>query len=690
MRAGTCFHRALAAVGALLITVFAGHAVSATLSPAEEARAICQNHLNFSMKVGMMHGYGVIDGYSRNSGCAFQCGRKTFRWDNGPQGFGDGTIPGTTTQWPSSLNVAASFDPKLAFEWGTAMGEEFWGKGTNIQEGPGINVARIMRNGRNFEYISGEDPVLGTMMVAPVVDGIQQNVMAISKHYINNNQETDRDGVNEVVDEVTMMELYGPPFRAAVQKAAGVMCAYNRINGEWACENKRTLRKMLKGIYNFSGFVVSDWGATHSTSAAIQNGLDIEMPRDNFFSEEKIKAAVEIKNISMDDIDDSCTRILSGWLSLPESKRYPCGGKVCIKQNVSTPEHKALARKVAAFSTVLLKNEKGLLPLDASKIGKIALIGIDALGNYTGGQGSGSVVTNAVVSPLDAFTALLGQAKVIYEEGKTIEAAVRAAKAADVAIVFGSAHTGEGHDRASLSLGGNTDIVIPAVAAAQAQTLVVMTVPGSILTPWRDDVPAILTNFFPGEQVGPALGDIVFGNVSPQAKLPVTMPNVENEQGMTTEQYPGVKTGEFELEATYTEGQIVGYRYYDKKGIKPAFPFGHGLGYGTFDFSDLVAKGRTISFAVKRRAGSPQNSCETPQVYLSFPTAATDPKVPSKVLRYFEKVCAESQTVTYEFTDRDVSNWDIASQRWVVTKGLYHVSIGPSSQNILLTASIQV
>jgi len=228
----------------------------ASAAAARDAASACAA-LNLTQKLSMMRGFGPIAGYSRNSGCADTCGRATFRWDNGPQGFGDGTIPGTTTQWPSSLAVAATWDPALSGQFGIAMGEEFWAKGTNIQEGPGVNVARIQHCGRNFEYMSGEDPAIGVAMLPPVVDGIQRNVMAIVKHYIANSQETDRTKVNEIVDEKLLMELYGPPFRAAVQRAAGVMCSYNLINGVYACENPFTLRTMLKGRYNFSGFVVS-------------------------------------------------------------------------------------------------------------------------------------------------------------------------------------------------------------------------------------------------------------------------------------------------------------------------------------------------------------------------------------------------------------------------------------------------
>lgn len=224
-------------------------AALAAADPSSDASAACSS-LNLTQQLELMRGFGPIAGYSRNSGCADVCGRFTFRWDNGPQGFGDGSRPGSTTQWSSSLAAAATWDPELIFRWGTAMGEEFWSKGTNIQEGPGVNVARVQHNGRNFEYMSGEDPVLGSALLPRVVAGIQANVMAIVKHYIGNTQETDRTTVNELVPEKLLMELYGPPFAAAVRNAAGVMCSYNLVNGLWACENPFVLKTMLKGRYS--------------------------------------------------------------------------------------------------------------------------------------------------------------------------------------------------------------------------------------------------------------------------------------------------------------------------------------------------------------------------------------------------------------------------------------------------------
>lgn len=651
--------------------------------PHPDAKSACAS-FDFSHKVELMHGFGKIDGYSRNSGCGYECGRKTFRWDNGPQGFGDHSPAGNSTQWPSSLNIGATWDPKLAGEWGLAMGEEWWGKGTNILEGPGMNVMRVPQNGRTFEYMSGEDPVLGRMLVGPIIDNMQKNAMAIAKHYILNNQETDRSGVNELVDEKTIMELYAPPFEmAAKHKVAGYMCAYNRINHDWACENKLTLKTMLKGYFNFTGFVVSDWGATHSDYKALNAGLDIQMPDSSHFNEKNLQSALNAKNITMEQIDETCERIMRGWYALPADKRYPCDGGICINHNVSTPEHKELARKVSAQSTVLLKNSDKLLPLTKDKKLKIALIGSDASQPYTAGSGSGHVSdSNVAVSPMQAFERLGYHvtSSTGCEGGKDHrDAAAKTAAAADVAIVFVSATSGEGHDRANLNLssvGGckyAQEDLIEAVAAKQKKTIVVMAVPGPIRTDWRDKVAAIFCAFLPGEQYGNAITDLIFGDTMPQAKLPVTMPLGENDQGMTTHQWPGIPSKDFHghKEVVYSEGQIVGYRWYDKHNVAPAFPFGHGLTYGGYKYSDLQVNGRAISFTVTGKG------CDTPQVYISYPGATS--ATPTKVLRYFQKTC-ESTNISYTLTDRDVSTWDVNKKQWLVVKGTFGLLVAPASQ----------
>lgn len=681
-------------------------------APPASATAACAQ-MNLTTKIGLMHGWGWrskdprFNGYSRNSGCGGFCGPAGFfRWDNGPQGFADHAGAGLSTQWPSTLNAAATFDPDLAERWGTAMGEEFWHKGTNIQEGPGAGIARIEKNGRTFEYVSGEDPHLGATMAVPIVKGIQQNVMAIGKHYIVNNQETDRSGVNEIVDEKTLMELYFPAFEAMAPHVAGYMCAYNRINGHWACENNETLTVMLKGRANFSGFVVSDWGATHSTSPAINAGLDIDMPDPAYFSEELVEAAIKAGNVTEEHIHESCVRIMSGWYSLPEEKRFPCNGQVCLHHNVSTPANKALARELAAKSTVLLKNEGGLLPLQVgkgsgSKPLRIALIGVDASDSaYTAGQGSGGVQNSPqMVSAVAAFSAIPG-VNVTYDPASSMSSATAAAAAADVAIVFGSAHAGEGHDRPNLLFNlpahsstsfaaPTTEAVISAVAKVQKQTIVVAIAPGQILTDWRHSVPAILCPFLPGEQFGNGIADIIFGRVVPQAKLPLTFPNVENEQGMTQQQWPGVPSKQFpgSLRAEYSEGQINGYRWYDKHGVVPAFPFGHGLTYGISTYSNLQISARSVSFDISVSG----NGCDTPQVYLGYPGAENSATVPTKVLRRFQKTCSPGKTtITAQLSDRDVSSWNVATKQWQVVSGEFKVYVGSSSQDIRLSGVLQV
>jgi len=295
------------------------------------------------------------------------------------------------------------------------------------------------------------------------------------------------------------------------------------------------------------------------------------------------------------------------------------------------------------------------------------------------------------VSPVEAF-ARLGL-DVVYEPAATVHAAVKAASSADVAIIFGSAHSGEGHDRLDLVFYNDpeyatTEDVIAAVGAVQPKTVVVAAVPGQILTDWRDKAAAILVPFLPGEQYGNAIADVVFGDVTPQAKLPLTFPNKENEQGMTQAQWPGLNSSEFagHLESHYTEGQIVGYRWYDKHGVKPAYAFGHGLTYSTKPaaYTDLAIAGRIISFKVGLAGG-----CDTPQIYIGYP-GASNPTVPTKVLRAFKKTCAKTTQVSYTLTDRDVSNWDVVGKAWKVTTGTYTVYVGSSSQDIHLKGQMVV
>ena len=699
-------------LGTLTIMVAA---VAAAPSPAYPDAASACAAFNLTEKIGLMHGWGwashdpKFHGYSRNSGCGTNvCGPSQFiRWDNGPQGFADHAGAGLSTQWPSTLNMAATFDPDLALRWGDAMGSEFWHKGTNIQEGPGANIARIEKNGRTFEYISGEDPVLGARMAVPLLTGEQRWVMAIGKHYMLNNQETDRSGVNEIVDEKVMMELYYPAFEAIANAGvAGFMCAYNRINGAFACENNHTINFMLKNLANFSGFVVSDWGATHSTVNAVNAGLDIDMPDATYFSEKLLEQAIADGKVTKDRIHDACLRIMRGWYQVPVDRRYPCNGGVCIHNNVTTPENKNLAREIASKSIVLLKNTGNLLPLEIpngetgkfddanGSVLKILLVGKDATElAYTAGQGSGGVQNSPqMVSALSAFQQ--SHHDISYYNGSSLDETVKKASKSDVTIVFGSAHSGEGSDRKDLlfskSFGIDVTVedTIAAVSKVQKRLIVVAIAPGQILTDWRHNVPAILCAFLPGEQFGNALYDVIFGLTTPQAKLPLTFPNKDNEQGMSAQQWPGVPSKDFpgNKQVTYSEGLIVGYRWYDKHGVEPAFPFGHGLSYGDASYDSLKVEGRNISFSVHVSS----NACDTPQLYLGYPGASKSESVPTKVLRGFEKVCSEEKTLTFVMSQRDLSEWNSEVKEWSLVKGVFKIYVGSSSQDIRLTGSMVV
>jgi beta-glucosidase len=439
--------------------------------------------------------------------------------NDGPQGFRDNEHPATTTAWPSGLTMAASFDVAAMQEWGEGQGVEFYGKGANIQLGPGLCLARVPRNGRNFEYLSGEDPFLGATLVAPVIKGIQsKHVIANAKHYLMNNQETNRGSVIENIDERTRYEMYLPPFVGAVDAGVGsIMCSYNKIRAHreddalWSCENPTTLAGDLKTKSKFDGFVMSDWGATHSTS--IMAGLDVEMPAAKYMNADAIKAGVASGNITTAAIDDSVTRILFamfkvGVMDEPASAWHWSK----LAANVTTEASVSSARRLSAASTVLLKNEDGVLPLQAGA--HIAVIGFGDVGAVVHGGGSGSVVPSYVATPLTGITNANVGGKVTFHDGTDLAAAVAAAKDADVAVVFVATLSHEGGDRASLSLDdgcvadsrspnqckGNAkaqNAMVEAVAAAAPKkTIVVMSIPGAVLTPWSPKVRAHFFLFF--------------------------------------------------------------------------------------------------------------------------------------------------------------------------------------------------
>ncbi len=570
------------------------------------------------------------------------------------------------------------------------------------------------RNGRNFEYLSGEDPFLGHKLVQPVIKGIQsQKVVANAKHYINNNQETNRGAVSEEVDERTRFEMYYPPFAGAVEAGVGsIMCSYNKINGIWSCENVLTLAGDLKNKTGFQGYVMSDWGATHSTS--IMEGLDVEMPGAGFMNAEMISAGIAAKNISQDKVDDSVYRILWAMFSVGVMDE-PVSAWDWKKQSTNSTTEASVnsARHLAAVSQVLLKNEKNALPLNKTASPSvlknvkrsIAIIGFGGDNAVVHGGGSGSVVPSYVVPPKDAIEAKVGEnTEVLFDDGADVEKAAALAASSDVAIVFVGTLSHEGGDRASLSLDdgcdsckGNTNnqnAMVTAVAGTNANTIVVLSVPGAILMPWstHPNVTAILMGFLSGQQVGNAVADVLFGDVNPSGRLPLTMPNKENEMEMSVEQWPGLPDPSDPLFAMYSEQLLVGYRYYEAKQIPftTGFPFGHGLSYTSFEYSNIHfdEDRRIVSFDIENN-GSVAGD-EVAQMYLRFPETAGEPPLQ---LKGFEKVNLQPNaktTVTIALTPRDISIWDVVQRDFAVVEGQFGVFVGASSRDLRLYVTFEV
>jgi beta-glucosidase len=587
------------------------------------------------------------------------------------------------TAFPAPIALAASWDRDLVQRWGAAMAAEERGKGVMIQLGPMMNLVRSPAAGRNFESL-GEDPFLSAELSAADVIGMQsQKVVATAKHFVGNEQETNRTGVDSRIDERTLHELYYAPFEAAVSAGVGaVMCSYNRLNGSYACENSTALADLKTGM-GFTGFVMSDWGATHSTVEAANRGLDMEMPAGDFFGS-PLATAVSEGTVSQARLDDMVTRILSALVRVGVLDDPPSGNPSSV---VTSPEHDGLAQEAATTGITLLQNKGAALPLDAN-VTSIAVIGSAGGDNpYSVGGGSAQVNTRFVVSPFSAIQAQAPNSiSVTYArgDGGSQDQAVAAASAADAAIVFAAADSAEGYDRDSLALASEVDALITAVAAVNPRTIVVLDVPGAVLMPWLDHVSAVLVAWYPGEQNGNAIAPILFGTANPSGKLPVSFPRSATD-------LPQVSGDQA---VPYTERLAIGYRALDSQGIAPLFPFGHGLSYTTFTYSSLdvrpaAAPGSTeVAFTLSNtgsRAGT-----EVAQLYVGFPPAVGEPP---RVLRGFERVSltpGESRPVTITLGPQNLSCWNPVAHARFVPSGTYTIAVGGSSGDLPLRTSVQV
>jgi beta-glucosidase len=588
------------------------------------------------------------------------------------------------TAFPAPITLAASWDRDLVKRWGAAMAAEERGKGVMIQLGPMMNMVRSPAAGRNFESF-GEDPFLSAELSAADVTGMQsQKVIATAKHYVGNEQETNRMGGDSWIDERTLHEVYYAPFEAAVKAGVGaVMCSYNRLNGTYACENPTSLADLKVGM-GFTGFVMSDWGATHSTVEAANAGLDMEMPSGDYFGS-ALASAISEGSVAQARLDDMLTRILASLMRVGVLDDPPSGNPSSV---VTSSEHDALAREAAAAGITLLQNNRSALPLDAD-VKSIAVIG-SAGGDtpFAVGGGSAQVNARAVVSPFSAIEAQASTwASVSYvrgDGGGSQDDAVAVAAAADAAIVFAAVGSNEGYDRDSLALSSDVDALIAAVAAVNPRTIIVLNVPGAVLMPWLDRVSAVLVAWFPGEQNGNAIAPILFGTANPSGKLPVTFPRSAND-------LPQVSV---EAAVPYSEGLAIGYRALDVQGIAPLFPFGHGLSYTTFAYSDLGLRAAAAPGSIDvqftlRNTGSLAGT-EVAQLYLGFPESVGEPP---RLLRGFERVSlapGESRKVTITLGPQLLSCWNPTAHARYVPSGIFTIAVGGSSRDLSLQTSMQV
>jgi beta-glucosidase len=617
------------------------------------------------------------------------------------------------TLLPSTLGAAASWDPDGALLYGSVIGRELRAQGFNMTIGGGVDITREPRNGRNFEY-AGEDPLLAGTMTGNVEKGVlSQQVMNDIKHYAFNDQETGRTIVNVLLDKKAMRESDILAFEIAIGIAdpSGVMCSYNLVEGNYACENDYLLNQVLKKDFKFKGWVLSDWGATHSTAKAANNGLDQDMPGDDNFFSEPLKKAVEDDQVSTARLNDMVHRILRSMFAAGVIDNPP------IRTVVDPFRGRDDAQHIAEESIVLLKNSGNILPLKAAPSNSIAIIGSHADVGVLSGGGSaqvdapggnaanprpgGSVWGEPIYfpsSPLKNIQAKSPQASVKYNDGKDTAAAVQLAKASTTAIIFANQPMREDMDAVSLSLPKNQDALIEAVAAANPNTIVVLETGGPVSMPWSDHVKGVVEMWYPGIGGAQALANILFGEVNPSAKLPVTFakddaqlphPVVPGLEGVSASaRNRELKLKPFDL--NYTEGAKVGYKWFEATNKQPLFPFGFGLSYTTYAYSGLTVDDtqHTVHFTV-RNTGKREGT-EIAQVYVALPPAAKENYQRLAAWQRVTLAPGESKNVTLTLNPLTLSVFNTDQNGWQLLPGDYNVMAGPSSSDTPLKATLHI
>jgi beta-glucosidase len=607
------------------------------------------------------------------------------------------------TALPSGLATTATWDPELAFKGGAMIGAEARASGFNVMLAGGVDLMREPRNGRNFEY-GGEDPLLAGTMVGAQIAGIQSNnIISTVKHYAINDQETDRDTGNSIIDPVAarMSDLLA--FQIAIEKSnpGSVMCSYNRVNGTHACEHPWLLTQVLRKDWGWKGYVMSDWGATHSTVAAANAGLE----QDSGFPFDKepyfgapLKAAVAKGDVSPARLDEMASRILRSMFAHGLFD-HPVTDAPMDLAPAMLAKHADVTRTDAEDAAVLLKNDRAILPLSPA-VRSVVVIGGHADKGVLAGSGSSLVYPvggNAAPgvgpsgwpgpvmyypsSPMAAIQRQAPNAKVTFVDGGDATAAAAAAKGADVALVFATQWAGESFD-VSLTLKDGQDALVSAVAAANPRTVVVLETGGPVFTPWADKVAGILETWYPGTAGGDAIANVLFGKVNPSGHLPASFPRSLDQLPKPSEPNSG--------DTKYPEGATVGYKWFDAKGDTPQFAFGHGLSYTSFAYSGLgasAARGSvTVSFTV-RNTGKRRGK-DVAQVYVS----GTGWEAPKR-LGAFKKVDlapGASTRVTLTVDPRLLAVFDGPANAWKIAPGSYKVMLGSSSRDIAQTVSVKL
>ena len=651
--------------------------------------------------------------------------RPDVLWDEWEQA---GATNDSCVAFPALTCLAATWNPEMSRIYGESIGQEARYRNKNVLLGPGVNIYRTPLNGRNFEYM-GEDPYLTSRMVVPYVQGVQENgVAACVKHYALNNQEVDRDHVNVLVDDRTLHEIYLPGFKAAVKDggAWSIMPGYNKYNGDHACENHTLLLDILKGHWGFDGVAISDWGAVHNTEKVAQNGLDMEFGSwtnglnwgasnayDSYYLATPYLKAIEEGRLPMSDLDDKAARVLRLIMRTEMNRNRPYG-------SLNSDEHYSAARTIGGEGIVLLKNDRNLLPVVPEKK-KILVVGENAIKMMTVGGGSSSLKVQRETLPLDGIRKAAAEKdiEVAYERGyvgdvtgeyngvttgqdlsesrsadQLIADAVKAAKDADMVIFIGGLNKSdhqdaEGADRVDFSLPYGQDKVIEALAAANPNLVVVNLTGNAYSMPWRDRVPAIVQGWYIGSEAGNAIADVLFGDVNPSGKLPMTfaksLQDYAPHAAGDAEMYPGVGG-----DVKYKEGLDIGYRYTDKlKKDRVNYAFGHGLSYTSFKIGQPTLSAKTfdgsgaVTVTVPVTNTGDREGSEVVQLYVRDEKSSV--YRPYKELKAFGKVnLAPGETRDVRLTlDKDAfAFYNPQDNMWTVEPGRFQLLIGNASDRI--------